>query len=220
MAEYAIAREDRLAPKPSNMSFAESAAVPIAGTTALQGLRWSEVKAGQKVLINGASGGVGTFALQLAKSLGAEVTAVCSAGNLESARSIGADHVIDYAKEDVTKKRELYDQIVAVHGYHSLLSYGRILAPNGTYDMVGSSRPIRSILEVLLLRRLVSRKGKRMGFMGLAKINTDDLVVLKHLIEEGKIKPLIDRRYPLEQAAEAFRYFEEGNARGKVVIEV
>jgi len=220
LAEFVCAREDRLALKPANVTFEEAAAVGIAAITALQGLRdKAQVKPGQRVLIEGASGGVGTFAVQIAKSFGTEVTAVCSTGNLENARMMGADHVIDYTQEDFAKNGQTYDLILAVNGYRSILSYGRALSPKGMYVMVGSSKPLTGILQTVLLGPLISRKdGKRLGFMGIAKLNQKDLLFLKELLEAGKIKPMIDRRYPFSETAEAFRYLGEGHARGKVVV--
>lgn len=221
-AEYVCAREDFLALKPADVTFEEAATVPVAAITALQGLRKGHVQPEQKVVINGASGGVGTFALQIAKSFGAEVTAVCSKRNLDNARKMGADHVIDYAQEDFTKGKQRYDLILAVNGYHSILSYRRALNPQGIYVFVGGSRVTTQIFETALLGRLVSVFGsKKMGFMGFAKINQTDLVLLKELLETGKIVPVIDRRYSaLSEVPEAFRYLEEGHARGKVVITI
>jgi NADPH:quinone reductase-like Zn-dependent oxidoreductase len=219
-AEYACAHEDRLVLKPTNVTFEASAAVPIAAVTALQGLRdKGQIEPRQKVLINGASGGVGTFAVQIAKSFGAKVTAVCSAKNLDNARSMGADHVIDYAQEDFTKNGQTYDLIVAVNGYHSMLSYRRALSPKGTCVVIGGT--MAQIFQALLLGPLISKTGRqKIGFMGIAKMNQEDLVLLKELLETGKVKPFIDRRYPLSETAEAVRYVEEGHARGKVVINV
>jgi NADPH:quinone reductase-like Zn-dependent oxidoreductase len=221
-AEYACAREDLLALKPADATFEEAATLGIAAITALQGLRdKGQIKPGQRVLIDGASGGVGTFAVQIAKSLGAEVTAVCSTRNLENARMMGADHVVDYTQEDFTKNGQRYDLIFAVNGYRSILGYRRALSPNGTYVMCGSSKVLTSIIQTLLLGPLISKTGsKKMGFMGVAKLNQKDFVVLKELVESGKLKPVIDKRFPLSETAEAFRYLGEGHARGKVVITV
>jgi NADPH:quinone reductase-like Zn-dependent oxidoreductase len=219
-AEYALTSENALVLKPENVTFEEAATTPVAATTALQAVRdKGHVQPGQKVLINGASGGVGTFALQIAKSFGAEVTAVCSTGKLDVARLIGADHVVDYTREDVTKSGQRYDLIIAVNGYHSILSYRRILSPKGAYVQAGGSRPLFGLFEALLVGGLISIVGsKKMGFMGIAKMNQKDLAFVKELLEAGKIKPVIDERYPLSEVAEAFRYFEEGHAKGKVVI--
>ncbi|GIL14263.1 MAG: NADPH:quinone reductase [Chloroflexota bacterium] len=219
-AEYACAAENQLALKPANLSFEAAAAVPVAGLTALQGLRdKGQIQPGQKVLINGASGGVGTFAVQLAKSFGAEVTAVCSTRSLDTVRSIGADHVIDYTKEDFTKSGQRYDLIVAVNGYHPLLDYRRALCPGGIYVMVGGS--MAQIFQGMLAGPFVSKIGnKKMGFMGIAKPNQKDLVFMGELLEAGKVVPVVDRYYPLGEAAEAVRYLVEEHARGKVVITV
>jgi len=219
-AEYVCASEDALVLKPVNVTFEEAATVPVAAITALQALRdKGHVQPGQKVLINGASGGVGTFAVQIAKSFGAEVTAVCSTRNVDNARSIGADHVVDYTQEDVTKNGQAYDLIIAVNGYHSILDYRRALSPKGIYVFVGGSKLMTQLFQTMLLGPMISMTGsKKMGFMGVAKINQKDLVFLKELLEAGKVVPVIDRRYSLADVPEAYRYFEEGHARGKVVI--
>ena len=217
-AEYVLAKEDRLALKPANKSFEEVAALPVAALTALQGLRDAGgFRPGQKVLIQGASGGVGTFAVQFAKLFGAEVTAVCSTRNLDMARAIGADHVIDYTKEDFTQNPQRYDVIFAVNGYHPLSAYKRALSPQGIYICAGGT--MTQFFQAMLLGPLRSKKGgKKMGSMGVAKINQKDLVYLKELLETGKIAPVIDRRYPLSDIAEAFWYIEDKHAQGKVVI--
>ena len=202
--------------KPANISFEEAAAVPLAAVTALQGLRKGQVGPGQKVLINGASGGVGTFAVQIAKSFGAEVTAVCSTRNLDQARSIGADHVIDYTQEDFTKNGQHYDLILAAGGYHWISDYKRALSPKGIYVMTGGS--MAQLFQAMLLGPWMSMTGsKKMGNM-MARTNQEDLVFLKELLEAGKIVPVIERRYPLSQVAEAIRYLEEGHAQGKLVV--
>jgi NADPH:quinone reductase-like Zn-dependent oxidoreductase len=224
-AEYACASEKRVALKPANLSFEAAAAVPVAALTALQGLRHKgEIQPGHKVLIQGATGAVGTFAVQLAKAFGAEVTAVCSTRNVEMVRSLGADHVIDYTREDVTKNRQQYDLILAVNGYHSIFAYRRLLCPMGRYVLVGEGSKThlyRAILQALLLGPLLSRKGgQQLALMGVAHINRADLVAVKELLEAGKVVPMIDRRYSLAETAEALRYLEEGHARGKVVITV
>ena len=218
-AEYACAPEDALVLKPSNLSFEEAAAVPMAAVTALQGLRdTGQIQPGQKVLINGASGGVGTFAVQIAKSFGAEVTAVCSTRNLDQARSLGADHVIDYNKENFTQNGQQYDLILAANGYHSLSAYKRALAPKGIYVMAGGS--MSQIFQAMLMGSWMSETGgKKMGGVS-AKRSQKDLVIIKELLEAGKVVPVIDRRYPLSEAAEALRYLGAGHARGKVVITV
>jgi NADPH:quinone reductase-like Zn-dependent oxidoreductase len=209
-----------LALKPATVSFEAAASVPVAAVTALQSLRnKGQIQPGQKVLINGASGGVGTFAVQIAKSFGAEVTAVCSARNLDMARSIGADHVIDYTREDFTQTGQRYDLIIAVNGYHSILDYRRALSPSGAYVAIGGS--LAQIFQAMLLGPLVSRiGGKKTGFMGIEKINPEDLAFVGKLLADGKVVPVIDRRYPLSEVAEAIRYLVEGHARGKVVIAI
>ena len=216
-AEYACAPENTLASKPSNLSFEEAAAIPMAAVTALQGLRdTGQIQPGQKVLINGASGGVGTFAVQIAKSFGAEVTAVCSTRNLEMARSIGADHIIDYTKENFTQNGQQYDLIFAANGYHSLADYKRALTPRGIYVMAGGT--MAQIFQAMLMGSWMSETGgKKMGAV-MAKRNQKDLAILKELVEAGKVVPVIDRRYPFSEAAEALRYLGQGHARGKVVI--
>jgi NADPH:quinone reductase-like Zn-dependent oxidoreductase len=218
-AEYACALENALALKPSNLSFEQAAAVPMAAVTALQGLRdEGQIQEGQKVLINGASGGVGTFAVQIAKSFGAEVTAVCSTKNVDQARSLGADHVIDYTKEDFTQSGQQYDIIFAANGYHPLSAYKRALTPKGIYVMAGGS--MAQIFQAMLIGSLMSENGgRKMGGVS-AKRSQKDLAILKELLEAGKVVPVIDRRYPLSEAAEALRYLGEGHARGKVVITV
>ena len=218
-AEYACAREDELALKPANLSFEEAAAVPVAALTALQGLRdEGKIQPGQKVLIQGASGGVGTFAMQIARSFGAEVTAVCSTRNLEQARSLGADHVIDYTREDFTQSGQQYDLILAVNGYHPLSAYKRALAPRGIYVMAGGTPA--QIFQAMLLGPLMSMRGdKKLGGVS-AKMSQKDLIVIKKLLEADKVVPVIDRRYLLSETAEALRYLGAGHAQGKVVINV
>lgn len=215
-AEYACATENSLALKPANVSFEAAAAVPVAATTALQGLR-GEIQPGQKVLVNGAGGGVGTFAVQIAKAFGAEVTAVCSSRNMEMARSIGADHVIDYAKEDFTQNGRRYDVIFAVNGYHPLSAYRRALTPRGRYICAGGTMP--QIFQAMLFGSFMSRKnGKKMGSMGIARIKWEDLAYLKELLEAGRIVPVIEKCYPLSEVPAAVRYLLEGHARGKIVV--
>jgi NADPH:quinone reductase-like Zn-dependent oxidoreductase len=216
-AEYASVPESALAPKPSNLSFEQAAAVPLAAVTALQGLRdQGHIQPGQKVLINGASGGVGTFAVQIAKSFGAEVTAVCSTRNLDQARSLGADHVIDYTKEDFSKNGQQYDIILAANGYHPIAAYRQALAPGGSYIMAGGRMP--QFTQALLLGPWMSRNsGKKMGALS-AKPSQKDLVFLKGLLEAGKVVPVIDKRYSLKEVPDALRYLGDGHARGKVVI--
>jgi NADPH:quinone reductase-like Zn-dependent oxidoreductase len=213
------AKEEALALKPAGLSFEEAAAVPLAAVTALQGLRTKgQIQPGQKVLINGASGGVGMFAVQIAKALGAEVTAVCSTRNVGIVRSIGADHVIDYTKEDFTRNGHRYDLILAANGYHSISDYKRVLTPGGTYVMSGGD--MAQLSEVMLKGPWISMTGsKKMGNL-LAKPNKNDLAFMKELLESGKVKPVIDRCYPLSEVPDAIRYLEEGHAQGKVVITV
>jgi NADPH:quinone reductase-like Zn-dependent oxidoreductase len=218
-AEYACATEDLLAPKPRGLSFEEAAAVPLAAMTALQALRdVGGLKAGQKALINGASGGVGSFAVQIGKAFGAEVTAVCSSGNLDLARSLGADHVIDYGTEDFTRNGQRYDLIFAANGYHTLADYERALSANGTCVMGGDAG--KQMAAAIFLGPWRSRRGGKRFTRVDAEGNARDLGVLKELVEAGKVKPIIDRRYRLEQVPEAMRYLEEGHARGKIVIGV
>lgn len=225
-AEYVCARADKaVVLKPERLSFEQAAAVPVAGLTALQGLRdIGKVQPGQKILINGASGGVGTFAVQIAKTLGADVTGVSSTRNLDLVRSLGADHVIDYTKENFTEGQEQYDVILDNVGTQPLSGFRRVLKPKGIYVMIGGGGPNDGRLigpmgrpvKALLLSPFISQK---MGMM-LAKLNKQDLTVLGDLMEAGKVTPVIDRTYPLTQIADAIRYLEEGHARGKVVIRV
>ena len=219
-AEYVCVRENALVLKPTNLSFEQAAAVPMAAVTALQGIRHAgQIRPGQKALINGASGGVGTFAVQLAKSFGAEVTAVCSTRNLETARSIGADHVIDYTKEDFATNGQQYDLILAANGDRSISDYKRALSPTGVYVQTGGS--MGQMTQAMIQGPWISMTGsKKMGNMGVAKPNQSDLVFIKELLESGKVKPVIDRCYPLSEVPDALRYLEEGHAQGKVVITV
>jgi NADPH:quinone reductase-like Zn-dependent oxidoreductase len=219
-AEFVCAREKYLALKPANMSFEEASTVPMAAITALQGLRDAgKIQSGQKVLINGASGGVGTFAVQIAKAFGAEVTGVCSTRNLDMVRSIGADHVIDYSQEDFTKNGRHYDLIFDAVANHSVSDYRRALSPKGICTIAGFSTMFHSF-SVMLLGSWESRFGNmKIGHMG-AKLSQKDLVFLKELLEAGKVAPVIDRRYTLSEVPEAIRYLEEGHARGKVIIAV
>ena len=218
-AEYIGVPEDRLTLKPVSMTFEEAAALPMAGLTALQALRdKGRIQPGLKVLIQGAGGGVGTFAVQIARSFGADVTAVCGPKNLDLARSIGADHVIDYTQEDFTKTGQRYDLILAVNGYHSIFAYRRSLSRCGIYVVAGGSFP--QLLQGLLLGPCLSLLGgRKMGSM-LARTNPKDLDVLSALHQSGRIKPVIAGRYPLSEVAEAVRNLEEGHAQGKVVITV
>ena len=218
-AEYVSVPESALALKPANISFEEAAVVPMAGVTALQGLRdKGKIQPGQKVLVNGASGGVGTFAVQIAKSFGAEVTGVCSTRNLDILRSIGADHTIDYTKEDFTQKTQKYDLILGVNGYQPISAYKRSLSTNGIFVHVGGSGA--QLFQAMVMGPWISLTGsKKMGSM-LQRSNQKDLMYMKELLEAGKVQPVIDRCYKLSELSRAFRYFEEGHAQGKVVITV
>jgi NADPH:quinone reductase-like Zn-dependent oxidoreductase len=224
LADYVAVRESRaIALKPANVSHEQAAAVAIAALTALQGLRdTGHIHAGQKVLINGASGGVGTFAVQIAKSFGANVTAVCSTKNVELVRSIGADQVIDYTREDITQGTGRYDLILDNVSTHSLLEFKRIMSPNGIYVIIGSTDPgywfgwLWKPLQAWMLSLFTSQK---FGMI-LADLNKDDLSTLAGLMQEGKVTPVIDRTYRLSDAAEALRYLEKGHARGKVIVTV
>jgi NADPH:quinone reductase-like Zn-dependent oxidoreductase len=218
-AEYVCASETALVLKPANISFEEAAAVPVAAVAALQGLQSRmQIQPGQRVLINGASGGVGSFAVQIAKAFGAEVTAVCSTRNVGRMRSIGADHVIDYTQEDFTQNGQQYDLILAANGYHPLSAYQRALSPDGTYVMSGGA--MAQLFEAMLLGPLVSMTGKKKMGNLMAKPDKEDLVFMKELLQAGKVKPVIDRYYPLSEVAEAIRYLESGHAQGKVIITV
>jgi NADPH:quinone reductase-like Zn-dependent oxidoreductase len=218
-AEYVCSVEDNLALKPANLSFEEAAAVPVAALGALQGLRdKGHIQRDHKVVIDSASGGVGTFAVQIAKSFGTEVTAVCSTRNVDQARSLGADHVIDYTREDFTKSGQRYDLILATNAYHSIIDYRRALSQDGICVIVGGN--LTRVFQAMLLGPVLSRMGrKKICFVG-AKIKQQDLVCLKDLLEARKVVPIIDRRYPLSGVAEALRYLEEGHAQGKVVINI
>jgi NADPH:quinone reductase-like Zn-dependent oxidoreductase len=218
-AEYVCAPEDKVALKPANLSFEEAAAVPIAALTVLQGLRdKGRIQPGHKVLVYGASGGVGTFAVQIAKSFGAEVTAVCSTRNVDMARRLGADHVLDYTREDFAQTGQRYDLIFAANAHRSIFDYWRALGRDGIYVMVGGGG--LQILQAFLVGPLLSRLGRKKMRFFIANINQKDLVFLKSLLEAGKVVPVIDRRYPLSDVAEALRYLENRHAQGKVVISV
>jgi NADPH:quinone reductase-like Zn-dependent oxidoreductase len=224
LAEYVRGTaQSFLVPKPSGLTFEQAAAVPMAASTALQALRKGEVEAGQHVLINGASGGVGTFAVQIATALGAHVTAVCSTRNVEQARSLGADEVIDYTKEDFTRSGRRYDVILDIASSGSVQSRRRVLKSDGILVGVGSANNTggtASIVAGLLETAVLSRFGKQKMPFFLAKNNKKDFIVLTQMIEAGKVRPVIDRTYPLTQTAEAMRYLETGHARAKVVITV
>jgi NADPH:quinone reductase-like Zn-dependent oxidoreductase len=219
-AEYVCASESVLIIKPDNVTFEQAASVPIAAFTALQGLRdKGKIQAGQKVLVNGASGGVGTFGVQIAKSFGADVTGVCSTRNLDMVGSIGADRVIDYTQEDFTKTGQRYDLILDTVGNHSLSALKRVLNPKGICVMAGGpsgwwKMGLARSIKALVWSQLGSQKLVGM----LAKSSKEDLTVMRELMEAGKVIPVIDRRYGLGEVAEAIRYLEEGHARGKVVI--
>ena len=221
-AEYVSVPEHALALKPANLSFEEAAAIPGVGFTALQGLRdHGQIQAGQKVLINGASGGVGTFAVQYASSVGADVTGVCSTRNLDMVRSLGADHVIDYTQEDFTRNGQQYDLIFCAVGNRSAADYKRALGPNGRCVVTGFTTLAHLMIQVTFLGSWVSRTtGKKIGHMGTAMPNQVDLICIRELLETGKVVPVIDRCYPLSETADAIRYLEAGHARGKVVITV
>jgi NADPH:quinone reductase-like Zn-dependent oxidoreductase len=218
-AEYASVPEKALSPKPARLTFEQAAAVPLAALTALQGLRdKGRIRAGHKVLINGASGGVGTFAVQIAKAFGAEVTGVCSARNVELVRSIGADRVIDYTRDEVTRRPERYDLILDTAAFRSPWEYRRLLNPHGIYVLVGGSTA--RMFQMGFLMPLARMTGNRRIELVMSKPNQKDLLVLKDLIEAGKLTPVIDRSYQLAEVPEAIRYLEEGHARGKVLITV
>jgi NADPH:quinone reductase-like Zn-dependent oxidoreductase len=222
-AEYTCARAHRLAPKPGSLSFEEAAAVPVAAITALQGLRdKGQVQPGQKVLINGASGGVGTFAVQLAKVFGAEVTGVCSTGNVEQARSLGADRVVDYTKEDFTKLGERHDLMLDIAGSRSFLDCRRVLTPEATVVVIGGRMTYRGLGPVPhVAGTILKSKGRSQTVtFFVADVTTEDLAFLGDLLEAGKVKPVIDRRYELSEAPEALAYLGQGHARGKIVITV
>lgn len=221
--EYVVMSEDRaIVIKPDNVSFEQAASVPIAALTALQALRdKGQIKAGQKVLINGASGGVGTFAVQIAKAFGAEVTGVCSTRNLDMVRSIGADHVIDYTREDYTRSEQRYDIIVDNVGNRSLLENRKVMNPDGILVIIGGPKgnwikPMIRPIQAMILSPFVDQE---FGLM-LAKLNKDDLTLIGEMIKDGKVNPVIDRRYRLDEVPDAIRYSEQGHARGKIIINV
>lgn len=220
-AEYVCAPEKNLALKPVNLSFEEAASLVMVGLTAIQGMRdTGKIQAGQKVLINGASGGIGTFAVQYAKSMGTEVTGVCSTRNLELVRSIGADFVVDYTRDDFTKNGRKYDLIYDTVGNRGVFAYARALKDGGRAVIAGFTTFLH-LIHLLTLGSLAARRGgKFVGIMGIAQTKQSDLMVIKELAESGKVKPVIDRCYPLSETSEAIRYLETGRARGKVVISV
>ncbi len=221
-AELVAAPEGTLVHKPGNVSFEQAAAVPVAGLTALQGLRDSgKIRSGHEVLVIGASGGVGTFAVQIAKALGAQVTAVCSTRNVDQARAIGADHVIDYTMDDFLREERRYDLILDIAGTRGLFELGRVLQPEGRYVVIGSPkgrwiRPLPRMFGVMMVSRII---GKKM-VLGREEANRADLEVLGELLESGKVTPVIDRTYPLIDTVDAVSYLAEGHARGKIVVSV
>jgi len=211
-AEYVAVPESALALKPTNLTFEEAAAVPQASIVALQGLRdKGQIQPGKRVLINGASGGIGTFAVQIAKFFGAEVTGVCSTRNLDLVRSIGAEHVIDYTREDFTQSGQRYELILDIKAYRSISDYEHALSPQGMYVLVGGS-------VTRILQAAIAGKDRMVNFQ--VRPSQEDLGFMKELIEAGKIVPVVDRRYPLSEVAEAVRYYGRGHSRGKVVITV
>ena len=218
-AEYACTSESALVMKPENVTFEQAASVPVAALTALQGLRdKGQIQPGQKVLINGAAGGVGTFAVQIAKSFGADVTGVCSTRNVDMVRSIGADHVIDYTREDFTKRGQRYDVIFDCVGNHPLSACRHVLNPKGICVLVGAPHKVWIVLiralKALALSRFVSQK----FVMFIARRSKEDLTIMRDLMKTGKVTPVIDKHYRLSEVPDAIRYLEEGHARGKVVI--
>src|SRR5437773_7355811 len=220
--EYACASESTLAMKPDNVTFEQAASVPVAGLTALQGLRdKGQIQPGQKVLINGAAGGVGTFAVQIAKSFGADVTGVCSTRNVDMVRSIGADHVIDYTREDFTRSGQHYDLIFDLVANHSFSARRRVLKPRGIYigaGMIGLGGSMMGLLTNQVTELVLSRFVSQKFVTFMAKLSKGDLTILRDLMATGKVTPVIDRSYSLSEAPEAIRYLEQGHARGKVVI--
>jgi NADPH:quinone reductase-like Zn-dependent oxidoreductase len=221
-AEY-VSVKNAIAPKPANITFEQAAAVPIAALTALQGLRdKGQLQAGQKVLINGASGGVGTFAVQIAKALGAEVTAVCSTPNVDRARSHGADRVVDYTREDLTRSGERYDLLLEVAGSRSWREYKRVLKPDATFVLVGSMKKRRVLgpMTQMIKIRLGSLGSSQTVKFFIARLTAEDMFVMKELIESGKVTPYVERTYPLSETADALRYLGEGHAQGKIAITV
>jgi NADPH:quinone reductase-like Zn-dependent oxidoreductase len=217
-AEQAVTKDERLTHKPANVSFVQAAAVPLAATTALQGLRdHGHLRAGQQVLVDGASGGVGAFAVQIAKALGAQVTAVCSSGNVATARALGADHVVDYTREDFSRDARRYDLVFAANAHRAIGAYRRILRRHGVYVMAGGG--MMQITQAMLLGPVLSRFG-RPSALFMTRMALPDLEMLAGLLASGALTPVIDRRYPLEATAEAMAYAAAGHAKGKVVIDI
>lgn len=222
-AEYGCTKETRLVAKPDNVTFEQAAATPVCGFTALQGLRnYGHLQPGQRVLVNGASGGVGTFAVQIAKAMGAHVTAVCSTGNVEMVRSLGADRVIDYTQTDFTKESQTYDIIFENAGNHNPKTYQRILNPSGRSVMAGVPHKMSmlALMKHMMTAMVLSRLGKQKFLPFIAKTNQPDLTTLAEMMASGKLTPAIDRTYPLSETAEAMRYVDTGHARAKVVLTV
>ena len=218
-AEYACAKASELAPIPKGISFEQAASVPMAAVTALQGLRDAgKIRQGQKVLVNGASGGVGTFAVQIAKAFGAEVTGVCSSRNIDMVRSIGADYVIDYTKEDFTKSGLEYDLILDIAANHSLAEYRQALKPNGICAVIGFST-FAFLFKIMLFGKQTTKKdGKILALVMADNTKSGDLLVLNQLLESGKVSPVIDGSYSIDETAKAFQYFQKEHAKGKVII--
>jgi NADPH:quinone reductase-like Zn-dependent oxidoreductase len=220
-AEYACLSENTAAHKPANLTFEQAAAVPVAGLTALQALRnQGQIQDGQHVLINGASGGVGTFAVQIAKALGAHVTGVCSEKNVEMVRSIGADHVIDYTKEDFWVSGRQYDLIIDNAAYYSIRKPLRVLKATGAYVGVGGSSSTASVLKSLIFNPIIAKMYGRKVVSFMANVNQADLIFMKELLEAGKVVPVIERKYSLTETPQAIRHVEGGHTRGKVVITI
>lgn len=219
-AEYVCVHEN-IAPKPASVSFEQAGGVAIAALTALQGLRdYGKIQAGQKVLINGASGGVGTFAVQIAKAFGAEVTAVCSTGNVQCAKSLGADHVVDYTQEDFTRSGQRYDLLFDVAGSRSWREYKRVLKPDSNFVIVGApkgNRVIGPLAHIIKLRLASFRASQKVVFF-VANFNRQDFMVLKGMMQSGQVKTVVDRVYPLSEISEAMRYLGTGHARGKIIV--
>jgi NADPH:quinone reductase-like Zn-dependent oxidoreductase len=223
-AEYVAIGEQRgIAPKPAGITFEQAATVPVAGLTALQGLRdKGQIQAGQKVLINGASGGVGTFAVQIAKALGAEVTAVCHTRHVDAIRSLGADHIIDYAREDFTRNGQCFDLVLDVMGGRSWRDFRRVLNPNATFVLIGGPKTnllIGPLAHIIRIRLAALRASQKVVFF-IANVNRKDLIFMNELMEAGKVTPLIDRQYKLSELPQAMRHFAEGHPHGKIVITV
>ena len=223
-AEYIKLPEDMLVAKPVNLTFAQAGVVPEAACVALQGLRLGGIRVGQQVLVYGASGGIGTFAVQIAKTFGAEVTGVCSTRNLELVRSLGADHVIDYLQEDFSRGSRKYDLILATTGYRSIFAFRRALKPGGRHVVTGAtmrgSKTLAQLGEAMLLGPLVGLPGGRKMSVLAAKPSREDLTFIKELIEAGKLKPVIDRQFTLQEVPVALKYYAGGHARGKVSISI